>query len=323
MNTSAEGSIFVAGHNGLVGRALVRRLREIGCQNLILRSRSELDLTDQAAVHAFLSSHQISQIYVAAAKVGGILANSTLPADFIYQNLLIESNLIAGAHAAGIQRLLFLGSACIYPKLAEQPIVEDALLTGPLEPTNESYAVAKIAGIKLCEGFARQYGRDYRSVMPTNLYGSYDNFHPTESHVLPALIRRFVEATDDDAPVVTVWGSGTPRREFLHAEDLASACVTVMNADPENLKAITSSTNSHLNVGCGQDHTVADIARLVARVTGYRGSIEFDTSKPDGTPRRLLDSSKIFSLGWKPVISLEDGIRQTVNWYRLNRSTAR
>ncbi|WP_367161559.1 GDP-L-fucose synthase family protein [Methylibium sp.] len=312
----------MAGHNGLVGRSLVRRLRTLGHDNLLLRSRSELNLSDQAAVQAFLSSHPISQIYVAAAKVGGILANSTLPADFIHENLLIQSNLIAGAHAAGIQQLLFLGSSCIYPKLAAQPIVEEALLTGPLEPTNEPYAIAKIAGIKLCEGFARQYGRDYRTVMPTNLYGPHDNFHPSGSHVLPALIRRFVEAVEQNAPVVTVWGSGTPRREFLHVDDLAAACVTVMNVGAERLGSITTETCSHVNIGCGEDHTIADVAHLVARLTGYRGAIEFDTSKPDGTPRKLLDCSKVFSLDWKPALSLEQGLRQTIDWYLANRASA-
>jgi GDP-L-fucose synthase len=322
MDTQPDGLIFVAGHNGLVGRALVRRLRVLGHDNLTLRSRAELDLSDQAAVQTFLSSHPISQVYVAAAKVGGILANSTLPADFIHQNLLIQSNLIAGAHAAGIQRLLFLGSSCIYPKFAAQPIVEEALLTGPLEPTNEPYAIAKIAGIKLCEGFARQHGRDYRTVMPTNLYGPHDNFHPTSSHVLPALIRRFVEAAEQGAPVVSVWGSGTPRREFLHVDDLAAACVAVMDIDADQLESITTPTRSHLNIGCGEDHTIAEVARLVARLTGFRGEIEFDTSKPDGTPRKLLDCSRIFSLGWKPALTLEQGVRQTIDWYLANRGPA-
>jgi GDP-L-fucose synthase len=323
VDTTRGGLIFVAGHNGLVGRALVRRLQALGHDNLILRSRAELDLTDQAAVRLFLGAHPIEQVYVAAARVGGILANSTQPADFIHDNLVMQSNLIGGAHAAGIQRLLFLGSSCIYPKMATQPITEDALLTGPLEPTNEPYAVAKIAGMRLCEAFARQYGRDYRTVMPTNLYGPFDNFHPTGSHVLPALIRRFVEAGEQGADSVTIWGSGTPRREFLHVDDLAAACVMVMGLDAQRLKAVTSPAVPHLNIGCGEDHTIAEVARLIARLTGYRGELRFDTSKPDGTPRKLLDCSRIFSLGWKPSLSLEAGLRSTIDWYLANRATTR
>jgi GDP-L-fucose synthase len=314
-----DGLIFVAGHNGLVGRALVRHLHALGHRNLIVRSRSELDLTDQRAVQSFLAEQPIAQVYVAAAKVGGILANAHQPADFILENLVIESNVIGGAHVAGIPRLLLLGSSCIYPKLAPQPISEDALLTGPLEPTNEPYAIAKIAGLKLCESFARQYGRDYRTVMPTNLYGPFDNFHPMNSHVLPALIRRFVEACEQGAPSVTIWGSGTPRREFLHVDDLASACVTVMNLDASRLKEVCSPTNSHINIGCAEDHTIADVARLIAKLTGYPGEIAFDTSKPDGTPRKLLDCTRIFSLGWKPSITLEAGLRQTIDWFVANR----
>jgi GDP-L-fucose synthase len=319
MSEPSEGMIFVAGHQGLVGRALVRRLQALGHDNIIVRTRAELDLTDQAAVHRFLASQPISQVYVAAAKVGGIMANATQPADFINENLVMQSNLIGGTHAAGIQRLLFLGSSCIYPKLAPQPITEEALLTGPLEPTNEPYAIAKIAGMKLCEAFARQYGRDYRTVMPTNLYGPFDNFHPTGSHVLPALIRRFVEAREQGAASVKIWGSGTPRREFLHVDDLAAACVMVMGIEAERLKAIAAPGASHLNIGCGEDHTIADVARLVARLTRYEGELEFDTSKPDGTPRKLLDCSRIFSLGWRPALTLEDGLRETIEWYLKNR----
>jgi len=323
MSKPRDGLIFVAGHNGLVGRALVRRLQALGHDNLILRSRAELDLTDQAAVYRFLASNPISQVYVAAAKVGGIMANATLPADFIHANLVMQSNLIGGAHAAGIQRLLFLGSSCIYPKLAPQPITEDALLTGPLEPTNEPYAIAKIAGMKLCEAFSRQYGRDYRTVMPTNLYGPFDNFDLTGSHVLPALIRRFVEAREQKAENTSIWGSGTPRREFLHVDDLAAACVMVMELDRERLKAATTTEASHLNIGCGEDHTIAEVARLIAKLTSYEGELRFDTSKPDGAPRKLLDCSKIFSLGWKPSLTLEAGLRQTIEWYLANRSFAR
>jgi GDP-L-fucose synthase len=323
MSRPRDGLIFVAGHNGLVGRALVRRLQALGHENLVLRSRAELDLTDQASVYRFLASNPISQVYVAAAKVGGIMANATQPADFIHANLVMQSNLIGGAHAAGIQRLLFLGSSCIYPRLAPQPITEDALLTGPLEPTNEPYAIAKIAGIKLCEAFSRQYGRDYRTVMPTNLYGPFDNFHVTASHVLPALIRRFVEAREQKAESVTVWGSGAPRREFLHVDDLAAACVMVMGLDVERLKAATTTEASHLNIGCGEDHTIADVARRIAQLTSYDGRLHFDTSKPDGAPRKLLDCSKIFALGWKPSLTLEAGLRQTIEWYLANRSSTR
>ncbi|MGA0610315.1 GDP-L-fucose synthase family protein [Caldimonas sp. KR1-144] len=323
MSKSRDGLIFVAGHNGLVGRAIVRRLLALGHDNLILRSRAELDLTDQAAVRSFLSSNPIEQVYVAAAKVGGIMANSTLPADFIHENLVMQSNLIGGAHAAGIQRLLFLGSSCIYPKLAPQPITEEALLTGPLEATNEPYAIAKIAGMKLCEALARQHGRDYRTVMPTNLYGPFDNFHPTGSHVLPALIRRFVEAREERAESVTIWGTGTPRREFLHVDDLAAACVAVMELEADRLKAVVANGAPHLNIGCGEDHTIADVARLIARLTGYTGELRFDATKPDGTPRKLLDCSKIFSLGWKPSLSLEAGLRNTIDWYMANRGSVR
>lgn len=323
MSQQSDGLIYVAGHNGLVGRALVRRLQALGHDNLIVRSRAELDLRDQAAVHRFLASHAISQVYVAAAKVGGIMANCTQPADFLHENLVMQSNLIGGAHAAGIQRLLFLGSSCIYPKFAPQPIPEEALLTGPLESTNEPYAIAKIAGMKMCDAFTRQHGRDYRTVMPTNLYGPYDNFDPTGSHVLPALIRRFVEACEQKAESVTIWGSGTPRREFLHVDDLASACVMIMELNAERLKAVATPGASHLNIGCGEDHTIADVARLIARLTSYGGELRFDTTKPDGTPRKLIDSSKIFSLGWKPSLSLEAGLRHTIEWYLANRPSAR
>ena len=315
--------IFVAGHRGLVGRAIVRRLSALGHSNVIVRDRSELDLRSQSAVHAFLSAHPIKQVYVAAARVGGILANASQPADFIHDNLLIQSNLIGGAHAANIERLLFLGSSCIYPKFADQPIREESLLSGPLEPTNESYAIAKIAGIKLCEALSRQYGRDYRSVMPTNLYGPHDNFHPTGSHVVPALIRRFVQAKEQREASVSIWGSGTPRRELLHVDDLAAACVTVMNMEASRLNSVTSPSAPHINVGCGEDHTIADLARLLAQLIGYRGELAFDSSKPDGTPRKLLDCSRIRSLGWAPALSLEEGLRQTIDWYLSHRDTTR
>jgi GDP-L-fucose synthase len=323
MPADPRGLIFVAGHNGLVGRAIVRRLRALGHANLIVRNRSELDLRSQSAVHAFLSEHPIQQVYVAAARVGGILANASEPADFIHDNLLIQSNLIGGAHAANIDRLLFLGSSCIYPKFAEQPIREESLLTGPLEPSNESYAIAKIAGIKLCEALSRQYGRDYRSVMPTNLYGPHDNFHPTGSHVVPALIRRFVEAKEQGVATVSIWGSGTPRRELLHVDDLAAACVMVMNMDVSRLRSVMSPSAPHINIGCGEDHTIAELARLLARLTGYGGGLTFDSSKPDGTPRKLLDYTRIRSLGWAPALSLEAGLRQTIDWYLANRGATR
>jgi GDP-L-fucose synthase len=323
MPDAPQGLIFVAGHNGLVGRAIVRRLRALGHANLIVRDRSELDLRNQSAVHTFLSGHPIKEVYVAAARVGGILANSTEPGEFILENLLIQSNLIGGAHAANIDRLLFLGSSCIYPKFADQPIREESLLTGPLEPTNESYAIANIAGIKLCDALSRQYGRDYRSVMPTNLYGPHDNFHPTGSHVVPALIRRFVEAKEQGISSVTIWGSGTPRRELLHVDDLAAACVMVMNMDAPRLRSVTSPSAPHINIGCGEDHTIADLARLLARLTGYEGELAFDSSKPDGTPRKLLDCTRIRSLGWTPALSLEAGLRQTIEWYLAHRSATR
>jgi GDP-L-fucose synthase len=302
-------SIFVAGHQGMVGAAIVRQLRVRGHTDILTRTRTELDLTDQAAVRAFFASQAIGTVYLAAAKVGGIHANNTYPAEYIYQNLMIEANVIHEAWRHGVGRLLMLGSSCIYPKLAPQPIREEHLLTGAIEPTNEPYAIAKIAGIKLCESYARQYGADFRSLMPTSLYGLGDNFHPENSHVIPALIRRFHEAKLSGAPVVTIWGSGTPRREFLYVDDMAAAAVHVMALARADYAAITQPMQSHLNVGTGEDITIADLARLIGRVVGYEGRIDFDSSKPDGAPRKLLEVSKLQTLGWTPTTPLEEGLR--------------
>lgn len=313
--TESRRKVFIAGHNGMVGSAIVRRLKSEGAYEIITRSRKELDLLDQKAVQAFMSSEQVDEVYLAAAKVGGIHANNTLPAEFIYENLLIECNLIHAAHQAGVQKLLFLGSSCIYPKHAEQPMKEEALLTGVLEPTNEPYAIAKIAGIKLCESYNRQFGRDYRSVMPTNLYGPNDNFHPENSHVIPALIRRFHEAAQEGAEFVTIWGSGKPMREFLHVDDMAAASVYVMNLDDAVYKINTDPMLSHINVGTGLDCTIRELAETVAKVTGFQGRLELDTTKPDGTPRKLMDVSRLTSMGWQASISLEQGLRETYKWF--------
>jgi GDP-L-fucose synthase len=307
--------IFLAGHAGMVGSAIMRRLESLGYEEILTRSRAELNLLDANAVQEFFCSNRPEQVYIAAARVGGISANNTRPADFIWDNLVIEANLIKAAHDNDVQRLLFLGSSCIYPKFAQQPIGEDSLLTGMLEPTNEPYAIAKIAGIKLCESFNRQFGRDYRSVMPTNLYGPGDNFHSEYAHVIPALLRRFHEATQTNAGSVTIWGSGKPRREFLHVDDMAAASVHVMELDPETYWSVASSTMSHVNVGSGKDCTIAELAQLAAEVTGFDGSIEFDRSKPDGTPRKLLDASRLQSLGWRAAISLPDGLKDAYSWF--------
>lgn len=303
--------IFVAGHRGMVGSAIVRTLQARGYRTIVTRTHAELDLTDQQAVRAFFAAEQIDQVYLAAAKVGGIHANNTYPAEFIYQNLMMEANVVHEAWRAGVHKLLFLGSSCIYPKHAAQPMAEDALLTGTLEPTNEPYAVAKIAGIKLCESYNRQYGTDYRSVMPTNLYGPGDNYHPENSHVIPALLRRFHEARLNGAECVTIWGSGQPFREFLHVDDMAEASVFVMELPQEEFQKLTSPMQSHLNVGTGTDISIADLAHLIARITAYPGRVEFDTSKPDGTLKKLLDVSRIQGLGWQARISLEQGLTST------------
>ncbi len=312
---TAQPRIFVAGHRGMVGSAIVRRLRATGHSEIITRTHAELDLTRQAAVEAFFATTPIDEVVVAAARVGGIHANNTYPAEFIYENLMIEANLLHAAHCVGVQRLLFLGSSCIYPRDASQPMGEDALLTGRLESTNEPYAVAKIAGIKLCESYNRQYGRDYRSLMPTNLYGPGDNFHPENSHVIPALMRRFHEARTTGAPKVVVWGSGTPMREFLHVDDLAAASVHVMRLPRERYAGCTQPMLSHINVGTGQDCTIRELAETMARVVGYAGALEFDSSKPDGTPRKLLDVSRLARLGWQASVSLEAGLLDTYQWF--------
>ena len=300
--------IYIAGHRGMVGSAIVRRLAEQGQTNIVTRTHAELDLTDQAAVRTFFEAEKPDQVYLAAAKVGGIHANNTYPAEFIYQNLMVEANVIHSAWRQGVQKLLFLGSSCIYPKLAAQPMAEDALLTGLLEPTNEPYAIAKIAGIKLCESYNRQYGVDYRSVMPTNLYGPGDNYHPENSHVIPALIRRFHEAKLSHAPVVTIWGSGKPRREFLYVDDMAAASVHVMDLPKAVYDQQTSPMHSHLNVGCGDDITIAELALAVSKATGFQGSIDFDASKPDGSPRKLMDSHRLNALGWQAKVNLDQGL---------------
>lgn len=315
--------VFVAGHNGMVGSAIVRQLSQQADVELITRSRTELNLSSQQAVAEFFASNQIDEVYLAAAKVGGIIANNTYPADFIYENLMIECNIIHSAHLAGIQKLLFLGSSCIYPKLAEQPMTEAALLTGLLEPTNEPYAVAKIAGIKLCESYNRQYGRDYRSVMPTNLYGMNDNFHPQNSHVIPALIRRFHEAKLANAEEVVAWGTGKPMREFLYVDEMAAASIYVMNLDSGLYQQHTLPMLSHINVGTGVDCTIRELVETVAKVVGYQGRIEFDSTKPDGAPRKLMDVSRLKQLGWQAQVSLEQGLQQTYQWFLENQHNFR
>ena len=305
--------VFIAGHRGMVGSAILRQLASSQDIKLIAATKSELDLTNQADVSAFFASQKIDQVYLAAAKVGGIHANNIYPAEFIYQNLMIEANIINAAFESGVKKLLFLGSSCIYPKLAFQPIREDALLTGSLECTNEPYAIAKIAGIKLCESYNRQYGQshgiDYRSVMPTNLYGPGDNYHPENSHVIPALLRRFHEAEESNAKSVTIWGTGAPRREFLYVDDMAAACIHVMNLDKALYDQHTSPMLSHINVGYGEDVTIAELATLVANTVGFTGNIDYDATKPDGTSRKLMDSSRLNQLGWKATISLEKGLK--------------
>ncbi|TYP62057.1 GDP-L-fucose synthase [Stutzerimonas stutzeri] len=321
MNRDAR--VFVAGHRGMVGSAIVRRLQALGYTNLITRGREELDLVDQAAVNAFFAENKIDQVYMASAKVGGIHANNTYPAEFIYQNLMVEANIIHAAHCNDVNKLLFLGSSCIYPKFAEQPMKEEALVTGVLEPTNEPYAVAKIAGIKLCESYNRQYGRDYRSVMPTNLYGPNDNFHPENSHVVPALLKRFHEANQRGDDEVVIWGSGKPQREFLHVDDMAAASVHVMELDDETYQAHSQPMLSHINVGTGVDCSIRELAETIARVTEYQGELKFDSSKPDGTPRKLMDVSRLKALGWQSSISLEDGLRDAYRWFVENQHQAR
>ena len=320
---SKQAKIYVAGHLGMAGSAIVRRLTALGYQNIITRTRAELNLERQIEVENFFRDVHVDLVYMAAAKVGGIHANNTYPAEFIYDNLIVECNLIHTAHMAGVQKLLFLGSSCIYPKLASQPMREDALLTGTLEPTNEPYAIAKIAGIKLCESYNRQYGRDYRSVMPTNLYGPNDNYHPENSHVIPGLLRRFHHAVQSKAHEVVVWGSGAPMREFLHVDDMASASVQIMELSEETYRAHTSSLVSHINVGSGIDCSIRELAETVARVTGFKGRLVFDASKPDGSPRKLMDISRLNALGWKAQFSLEEGLRDAYQWFLANQEQFR
>jgi GDP-L-fucose synthase len=315
--------VFVAGHRGMVGSAIVRQLETKADVEVVVRSRSELDLTNQQVVHDFFETEKIDQVYLAAAKVGGIVANNIYPADFIYENLMIQCNIIYAAHLAGVQHLLFLGSSCIYPKFAEQPMQESALLTGTLEPTNEPYAVAKIAGIKLCESYNRQYGRDYRSVMPTNLYGPHDNFHPENSHVIPALLRRFHEATLNGDTEVVAWGSGKPMREFLHVSDMAAASIHVMELDKDKYDENTEPMLSHINVGTGVDCTIRELVETVAKVTGFEGEIKFDATKPDGAPRKLMNVDRLASLGWKYTYSLEDGLADAYQWFLDNQDSFR
>jgi len=319
--------IYIAGHRGMVGGAILRRLqarRDAGEDlTLLTRTHAELDLTDQAQVRGFMQAEKPDVVILAAAKVGGIHANNTYPADFIYENLMIECNVIHQAFAAGVRRLLQLGSSCIYPRAVPQPMREDALLTGVLEPTNEPYAVAKIAGIKLCESYNRQHGTDYRSVMPTNLYGPGDNFHPENSHVLPALIRRFHEAAQAGAEQVTIWGTGTPRREFLHVDDMAEASLFVLDLPKDAYDANTEPMLSHINVGTGTDVSILELAQMVAEVTGFRGRIDTDPSKPDGTARKLMDVGRLAAMGWRARIGLREGIEDAYRWYLQNRETAR
>ncbi len=319
--------IYLAGHRGMVGGSILRQLeaRKEGGEELelITRTHAELDLTDQAAVRAFLQAERPDAVILAAAKVGGIHANHTYPADFIYENLMMEANVIHQAFKAGVRRLLFLGSSCIYPKEVPQPMAEDALLTGVLEATNEPYAIAKIAGIKLCESYNRQHVTDYRSVMPTNLYGPGDNFHPENSHVLPALIRRFHEAAQGGRDEVVIWGTGTPRREFLHVDDMAAASLFVLDLPREQYEANTQPMLSHINVGCGEDISILELAQLVARVTGFEGDITTDPSKPDGTMRKLMDVSRLKDMGWSPTTGLQQGVEETYRWFLENVDTAR
>lgn len=317
MSVDFNQKIFIAGHRGMVGSAIVRNLQAKGCANIVTRTHGDLDLTNQADVKVFFETEKPDQVYLAAAKVGGIYANNSFPAEFIYQNLMMEANVIHQAFASGVKKLLFLGSSCIYPKLAPQPMAEDALLTGSLEPTNEPYAIAKIAGIKLCESYNRQYGQshdiDYRSVMPTNLYGPGDNYHPENSHVIPALIRRFHEAKVANAPEVLIWGTGTPKREFLYVDDMAAASVFVMDLDKAIYDQHTEPMQSHINVGFGSDITIADLANAVAKAVGYQGRIGFDPSKPDGAPRKWMNSGRLNKLGWYPQMDLNTGLQLAYN----------
>jgi GDP-L-fucose synthase len=319
MSLDLKRKIYVAGHRGMVGSAIIRHLQEKGYTNIVTRTHAEMELTNQAAVKSFFENEKPDQVYLAAARVGGIHANNTYPAEFIYDNLMVQNNVIHQAFLSGVKKLLFLGSSCIYPKLAAQPMSEDALLTGKLEATNEPYAIAKIAGIKMCESYNRQYGQshgiDYRSVMPTNLYGPGDNYHPENSHVIPALIRRFHEAKVNNLPEVVIWGTGTPRREFLHVDDMAAASVFVMDLEKGIYDSHSNPMESHINVGFGKDVTIAELAHEVANAVGYQGKISFDSTKPDGAPRKWMDSSKLNRLGWSVKMGLKEGLANTYGGY--------
>jgi len=315
--------IFVAGHQGMVGSALVRQLEKDPAVEIVSRTRQQLDLSDQRGVADFFAQERIDEVYLGAAKVGGIHANDTYPAEFIYDNLMVECNVVHQAWKSGVQKLLFLGSSCIYPRLASQPMNESELMHGALEPTNEPYALAKIAGIKLCESYNRQYGTDYRSVMPTNLYGPNDNYHPENSHVIPALLRRFHEAKMAGADHIAIWGTGRALREFLHVDDMANASITVMNLPLEQYSDITTPRLSHINVGSGMDCSIADLVATIAEVTGFEGEVRYDTTKPDGAPRKLMDSSKLKSIGWSPKIGLQEGLADTYRWYVEHLDTVR
>jgi GDP-L-fucose synthase len=323
MSLLLDAKIFVAGHRGMVGSAIIRQLQAQGYTNIVTRTRSELDLVNQQAVADFFAQEKPSAVYLAAAKVGGIHANNTFPAEFIYENMMMEANIVHQAYVSGVKKLLFLGSSCIYPKLAQQPMKETALLTGVLEPTNEPYAISKIAGIKLCESYNRQYGVDYRSVMPTNLYGPNDNFHPENSHVIPAMLRRFHEAVLSNADKVVVWGSGKPMREFLYVDDMAAASIHVMNLDSDTYQAHTQPMLSHINVGTGVDCTIRELAETIAKVTGFKGELEFDSTKPDGAPRKLMDVSRLELLGWEASVSLEEGLKLSYQWFLDNQDNFR
>lgn len=323
MVEGAPKTVFVAGHNGMVGRALVRQLKAKGVNDVITASRDALDLCNQKAVASFFAEHSIDEVYLAAAKVGGIHANAAYPAEFIYQNLMIQCNTIHAAHESNVQQLLFLGSSCIYPKHAKQPMAEDSLLTDVLEETNEPYAIAKIAGIKLCQAYNRQYGRDYRSVMPTNLYGPFDNFHPENSHVIPGLIQKFDLAMREGSESVTLWGTGTPRREFLHVDDMASACVHVMQLPREKFSSLIGEKGTHINIGTGQDCQISELAHALKNVSGFNGEITFDTTKPDGTPRKLMNVDLLHASGWHHCVELNPGLESAWKWFQDNRDQLR
>jgi len=316
-------NVFLAGHNGMVGTAIHKLLSKNNKLNIITRDKSELNLLDQSSVSLFFKNEKIDEIYMCAAKVGGIHANNTYPADFIYENLTVQNNIIHSANANAIQKILFLGSSCIYPKFANQPIQENELLMGKLEPTNEPYAIAKIAGIKMCEAYNRQFNRDYRSVMPTNLYGENDNFHPENAHVIPALLQRFHEAVITNAKEITIWGSGSPKREFLHVNDMASACIHIMEMPQEKYQSYVSDHCSHINIGSGLECTIKELAELIAEITGFKGNINFDTSQPDGTPRKLLDTTVLRDSNWSPSMKLKEGLESTYLWYKTNIKSIR